>query len=235
MGEYRRALAANPNHARARLGFAQALFEGSRLDVAAEAFEKAYRLDPESAREGLLSAHRDLAAALESEGLFDQARLHYQRVLDINPQDTAARVRMRDSWRATAGAHLAAGRWDKATEAYRAALRFMPDDEILQQAVRSLEQRHVESEARQRRRRQLERAVLELRLKEEQARRRQLEWVVQRGFGTVLAVAALAVALGSIVISVTAGAWNSGIWLMVVGVSLVALYATYAWITRDIS
>jgi len=232
--EYRRALAANPNHARARLGLAQALYEGGRLDVAVEAFEKAYRLDPESAREGLLSAHRDLAGALESEGLFDLARLHYQRVLDVNPGDATARIRLRDSWRATAGAHLAAGRWDRATESYRAALRFMPDDEILQQAVRNLEQRHVESEARQRRRRQLERAVLEVRLKEEQSRREFLQSSVLRALSILLLVAAVTVLAGAVAVAYAAGALGSGWWLMVVGLSMVVLYATYAWVTRGI-
>lgn len=232
--EYRRALAANPNHARAQLGLAQALYEGGRLDVAAESFEKAYRLDPESAKEGLLAAHRDLAGALESEGLFDQARSHYQRVLDISPLDTSARVRMRDSWRATAGAHLAAGRWDKATESYRAALRFMPDDEVLQQAVRNLEQRHMESEARQRRRRQLERAVLELRLKEEQSRREQLERHVLRSHSVLLAVSAVVTLATALAISVAANAVGHGTWLMVVGLALVVLYATYVWVTREL-
>jgi tetratricopeptide (TPR) repeat protein len=232
--EYRRALAANPNHARARLGLAQALFEGGRLDVAVEAFEKAYRLDPDSAREGLLSAHRDLAAALEAEGLLDQSRIHYQRVLDVNPLDTSARMRLRDSWRATAGAHLATGQWDKATEAYRAALRYVPDDEVLQQAVRNLEQRHMESEALARRRRQLERAVLEVRLNEEQALRAKMQKSGLRALGILLAVAAATSLIGTVAVSYAAGQLASGLWLMVAGLSLLVLYTTYVWITREI-
>ena len=175
LADYGRALAVNPNHARARLGMGQALFESGRLEAATDAFDKAYRLDPESARDGLVAAHRDLGILLESEGHLDQARPHFLRVLDLQPDDLTARVRMRDSWRATAGTHLASGRWDRAMEAYREALRFMPDDVHLQQAMATLEERHLEAEALQRRREQLERAVLESRLKEEQSRRERIE------------------------------------------------------------
>lgn len=232
---YRKALAANPNHARARLGLAQALYESGNLEAATDAFEKAYRLDPVTAQDGLLAAHRDLGSMLENEGEFDRARLHYQRVLDINPEDPSARVRMRDSWRATAGAHLAAGRWDKATEAYRAALRFVPDDPILEQAVTTLEQRHVEAEARQRRRGQLERAVLEARLKDEQSRRRKLEQGTQRALSSMLAVGAAAVLVGALVISVASHTIETGTWPMVVGVSILVLYAAYALAMRSLS
>jgi tetratricopeptide (TPR) repeat protein len=232
---YRRALAANPNHARAQLGLAQALYESEQLEAAADAFEKAYRLDPVSAQEGLLAAHRDLGSALENDGQLDRARLHYQRVLDINPDDSSARVRMRDSWRATAGAHLADGRWEKATEAYRAALRYMPGDAILEQAVTTLEQRHVEAEARQRRRRQLERAVLEARLKDEQARRQKMEQNVNRSLSVLLAVGAATALLGALAISAASGTIGSGTWPMVVGVSILALYAAYAWARRSLS
>ncbi|MFN2114703.1 MAG: tetratricopeptide repeat protein, partial [Anaerolineae bacterium] len=232
---YRRALAANPNHARAQLGLAQSLYESEQLEHAADAFEKAYRLDPVSAQDGLLAAHRDLGSALENEGQLDRARLHYQRVLDIKPDDSSARVRMRDSWRATAGAHLADGRWDKATEAYRAALRFMPGDAILEQAVTTLEQRHVEAEARQRRRGQLERAVLEARLKDEQARRAKMEQNVHRSLSIMLATGAAAALLGALAISIASGTIRSGTWPMVVGISILALYAAYAWSTRSMS
>jgi tetratricopeptide (TPR) repeat protein len=233
--EYRRALAANPNHARAQLGLAHARYETGRLDLAVEAFEKAHRLDPESAREGLVAAHRDLGSTLESDGRFDQARPHYLRVLDITPDDPAARMRMRDSWRATAGAHLAAGRWDKAAEAYREALRYAPDDEYLRQAVATLEQRQIEAEVVQRRRQQLERAVLESRLKEERERREALERAVHRSLPVLVAVSAGAGLVTALVFSAGTEVITSGLWPIVVGVSLVVVYATYVWASRNLS
>lgn len=231
--EYRRALAANPNHARAQLGLAQARYESGRLELAAEAFEKAYRLDPESARDGLVAAHRDLGVSLENEGLFDQARPHYLRVLDLTPDDPAARVRMRDSWRATAGSHLAAGRWDKAAESYREALRYAPDDIYLQQAVATLEQRQIEAEAVQRRRQQLERAVLESRLKEERARRERLEEAVQQALPALVLVSAAAGVVSALAISVGDSSHLGSMWPAVIGASLIVVYATYAWIARN--
>ncbi len=232
--DYRRALAANPNHARAQLGLAQALYESGHLESATDTFERAFRLDPESARDGLVAAHRDLGAALENEGLLDQARPHFQRVLDIAPDDPTARVALRDSWRATAGAHLAAGRWEKAVEAYREALRYVPDDEFLRQAVANLEQRHSEAEALQRRREQLERAVLESRLAEEVADRQVLESGLRHDLPRLLAANALVGILTAVVI-VAAGDAGDQLWPLVLGVGLTVLYATYILAMRRLS
>lgn len=232
--EYGRALAANPNHARARLGLAQAHYESGRLDQALEAFEKAYRLDPESAREGLISVHRDKAVALEGEQLLDQSRGHYLRVLDLDPNDTSSMLRLRDSWRSTAGAHLAGGQWDKAIECYRQALRYAPEDEVLLSTVRTLEQRHMESEAVQRRRRQLERAVLEARLHEEEARRYRVERSAARALSVMLTVGATTSLAGALIVGHGADRLHGGLWLMVAGMSLIALYAAYAWSTRHL-
>jgi tetratricopeptide (TPR) repeat protein len=234
MAEYQRALAANPNHARARLGIAQAYYESGRLEAATDAFEKAHRLDPESARDGLIAAHRDLGAMLENDGQFDHARPHYQRVLDIQPGDQMARIRMRDSWRATAGAHLAAGRWDKAMEAYREALRYVPDDEYLQQAVTALEQRHLESEALQRRRQQLERAVLEARLKEAQTQRAQTEAGARRALSVMFVICGIATVLVPITLALIARPLHASVWPITAGLSLVTMYLTYAWATRKL-
>lgn len=235
IGEYQRALAANPNHARARLGIAQAFYESGRLEAATDAFEKAHRLDPESARDGLVAAHRDLGAMLENEGQFDHARPHYQRVLDIQPTDPMARIRMRDSWRATAGAHLAAGRWDKAMEAYREALRYVPDDEYLKQAVTTLAERHLEAEALQKRRQQLERAVLEARLKEEQSQREGLEASAQRALSLLFAICAMTIVLGTIVLSVVARSLHAAAWPLIAGLSLAILYVAYTWAMRQLA
>jgi tetratricopeptide (TPR) repeat protein len=232
--EYRRALAVNPNHARAQLGLAQSLYESGRLEAARDAFEKAYRLDPDSAQAGFVTVHRELGAALENEGLLDQARPHYQRILDVAGDDPSARVALRDSWRATAGAHLAAGRWEQALEAYRQALRYVPDDEYLRHAVVNLEQRHVEAEALQRRRQQLERAVLEARLQEEQDRRAHHEAILRRDLPRLLAANAVA-SLATAVLLLVAGDAASHLWPVAVGVGLAVLYGTYTWAIRTLS
>lgn len=228
---YHRALAANPNHARAQLGLAQALYERGQLEHAIDAFEKAFRTDVESARDGLVAAHRDTGITLESEGRFDQARPHYQRILDITPDDALARQRMRNTWRATAGAHLAAGRWEQAVEAYREALRYVPDDAVIQQAVTELEQRHLEAEALKRRRQQLERAVLEARLREEQARRERLERTVAV---TLPRFAALICGLGlisALIVRLAPASWQPSLWPLLI-VSPALVFAGYLWSRR---
>jgi len=228
---YRRALAANPNHARAQLGLAQTLYEAGRLEAAAEAFEKAYRLDPESARDGLVAAQRDLGAMHENESRFDQAWPHYQRILDINPEDTTTRFRLRDCWRATAGAHLAAGRWDKAAEAYREALHYVPEDRYLREAVEKLEERHVEAEALHRRRQQLERAVLESQLEEERGRREGFQATAQRTVAAQAAMAAVAVGATAILVG-AAGDTAALVWPPVAAAGLLGIYAGYSWARR---
>lgn len=229
---YRRALAANPNHARAQLGFGQALYEAGHFEAATENLEKAYRLDPESARDGLLAAHRDLGAMLENESHLDQARPHYQRILDLSPADETAKVRMRDCWRATAGIHLASGRWDKAAEAYREALRYVPDDPLLQDAVEKLEERHLEVDAANRRREQLERAVLESRLDEEQARRTLVEASMRGIVGVVVGVAAVAVIATALLLgSGTAAAWH---WPTITFGALMTVGGAYLWARRQL-
>ncbi len=235
MAEYRRALAANPNHARAQLGLAQAFYETGRLELATEAFEKAHRLDPESARDGLIAAHRDLGSMFENEGHFDQARAHYHRVLDIVPEDLSARQRLRDCWRATAGAHLAAGRWDKAIEAYREALRYFPDDEYLTQAVATLEERHVEAEALQRRRQQLERAVLEARLREEQAWRSHLYRSVRYVLPAVTGLSAAGGMMAALALTLLGDGRLSGFRPLVVAACIAAVYLSYSWARRRLS
>jgi tetratricopeptide (TPR) repeat protein len=154
--------------------------------------------------------------------------------LDVAPDDSSARIALRDSWRATAGAHLAAGRWEQALAAYRQGLRFVPDDEYLRQAVDGLEQRHVEAEALQRRRQQLERAVLESRLREEEDRRRRREVMLRRDLPRLLAANASA-SLATAVLLLAAGDAASHLWPVAVGVGLAVLYATYTWAIRTMS
>lgn len=228
---YRRAVAANPNHARAQLGLGQALYESGRLEAATEAFEKAYRLDPESARDGLVAAQMEIATTFDAKGRYDQSRPHYLRVLDVHPDSPDVRVRLRDGWRATAGGHLAAGRWDKAVESYREALRYIPDDEIIKQAVVDLEQRHLESEALRRRRQQLERAVLEARLREAQGQRDRLVARVRGVLPLLLATAALVAGTTAVAVGALGGRTDPAQVAIVVGAALITLASAHgvAW------
>jgi hypothetical protein len=141
---------------------------------------------------------------------------------------------MRDCWRATAGIHLAAGRWDKAAEAYREALRYVPDDPHLQDAVEKLEERHLEVDAANRRREQLERAVLESRLDEEQARRFTVESSM-RGIVKVLGgVAGVAVATTAVLLGAGGPVQQGWHWASVMAVALTTVGASYLWARRQL-
>lgn len=234
LDRYRSALAANPNHARAQLGLGQALYERGMFEPAVDAFEKAYRLDPESARDGLAAAHRDLGEVFDSEARPDRARPHFLRVLDIMPEDRSARERIRDSWRATAGAHLAAGRWEQAAEAYREALRYIPGDEAIRQAVIDLEERHVEAEAVRLKRQQLERAVLESRLREEIERRQGLESHLERALPTLLTASAGIALVGMLTVWLVASFSDYRALLFVIGSVLIVIYTAFALMRRRI-
>ncbi len=228
LDRYRSALAANPNHARAQLGLAQSLYERGMLEQSVDAFEKAYRLYPESARDGLSAAHRDLGEAFDSEARPDRARPHFLRVLDIMPEDMSARERIRDSWRATAGAHLAAGRWEQTAEAYREALRYMPGDEAIRQAVIELEERHVEAEAVRWKRQQVERAVLESRLLEEIARREGLESRLEQALPTLLSTSAVVTLVGMLAAWLVVSTYGYRALPIAIGSVLCIIYAAFA-------
>ena len=229
LDRYRSALAANPNHARAQLGLAQALYERGMLKQSVDAFEKAFRLDPDSARDGLSAAHRDLGEAFDSESRPDRARPHFLRVLDLMPEDLSARERIRDSWRATAGAHLAAGRWEQTAEAYREALRYIPGDEAIRQAVIELEERHVEAEAVRWKRQQLERAVLESRLIEEITRRESLESRLENALPTLLSASAVVTMIGMLAAWYAATTADLRSLPIAIGAVLCVIYAAFAW------
>ncbi len=68
-----------------RLG--TALRAQGRLSEAAEAFAQGIR-----AQDDRLELHLNLAIALTELGRFDDARSHYERVLELDPQDTAAHL-----------------------------------------------------------------------------------------------------------------------------------------------
>ena len=66
--DYRRTLAANPNHLRAHLGLAQAHEEQGNWESANEAYRQAYELDKNSACEGLVHSYEQLSASEMAQG-----------------------------------------------------------------------------------------------------------------------------------------------------------------------
>lgn len=155
--DYRRALAANPNHTRAQLGLAQALYERGDLPEAIEAYQRAYDLDRSSARDGLLTALREYGASLEEQGDVVAAIKQYEQVLEYAPEDLDTLRRLRLIWQQQAEAHLAAGRLESALTAYQEALRLAPEDPWLLERIAYVRERLRQSEDAR-----LQRALIQL-------------------------------------------------------------------------
>ncbi len=169
--DYRRALAANPNHTRAQLGLAQALYERGDLPEAIEAFERAYDLDQGSARDGLLTALQAYGALLEEQGDLQGAIKLYQRVLEYSPDDSEAIQRLQAIWQSQAEAHLAAHRLESALAAYQEALRLNPNNQALSERIAYIRERLRQSEGVRLQRALIQRSVLERQLAEEREAR----------------------------------------------------------------
>jgi tetratricopeptide (TPR) repeat protein len=90
---YRCALAANPYHAGAHLGLAQALHKQGLIEEAVTEYEKAYNLD-EMARERLVKALITFGETLEKEGRSEESASQYKRVLELSPENRDARERL---------------------------------------------------------------------------------------------------------------------------------------------
>jgi tetratricopeptide (TPR) repeat protein len=128
--DYRKALAANPNHSGAQLGLAQVLFELGEFEAAVEAFEKAYAIDEMSARDGLVRARIAVGQKHEEAGHQAEALVEYQKALQYTPQDDTLRRRLANIWLGRASEAIAAGGLANAYEAYREALSFDTDGGI---------------------------------------------------------------------------------------------------------
>ena len=165
--DYRRALAANPNHVRAQLGLAQALYESGALAEAIAEFEKAYQLDAVSARDGLIEARLALGESLEREGKDDEAISQYECALGLAPEDKEIRRRLVNVLMKQAGAYLDARDFDEALKACQRALEVRPEDESLKERLIAVEERRrrwIEVEWKQE---AIKRGLMEERLREE--------------------------------------------------------------------
>ena len=178
--DYRRALAANPNHARAQLGLAQALYERGELAEAITEFEKAHMLDEASARDGLITARLALGKELEEEGRDEEAVVQYERLLALAPDDEDVQGRLLGIWRRRAETRLADGHFKEALAAYQRALALRPGDEELAEKIAMVERRWQESEEVQLKRELVKRGVLEEQLEEERRLRTLAERKIQQ-------------------------------------------------------
>lgn len=129
--DYRRALAANPNHSAAQLGLAQALHESGQGVEAIAEYEKAYKLDPIGARDGLIAVLLEHGKSFQRSGQVDKAIAEYKCILAVSPADEEAQQRLIDIWLAQGEALLAEDNLKAATKIYRQALETFPSNNAL--------------------------------------------------------------------------------------------------------
>ena len=136
---YRHALAANPNHAGAQLGLAQALHEQGLIEEAVTEYEKAYNLD-EIAHEGLIKALLASGEVLEKDPTsVAEAVRRYERVLEIVPDNEVARRRLTDIKLAEAEAYEQQREWRRANDVYTWLIREFDEGEAKRRLQRMLE------------------------------------------------------------------------------------------------
>jgi len=171
IADYRRALAANPNHAKAQLGLAQALYEQGKLAEAIAEFEKAYQFDEASARDGLVEARLAFGESLEREHKVKEAISQYECALKLAPEDEGIKGRLVDALIEQGEAYLDADDFDGALRVYQRALEVRPEDEELRERTTAVErqrQQHIEVAWK---RETIKRGRIEEQLKEERRRR----------------------------------------------------------------
>jgi Tol biopolymer transport system component len=97
MRHFRDALRANPAHLRARLALAFALLEKGQLEEALGEFEGAYKLDPDSARDGWVKTLMELGQKATAEGRWRDAQARFKKALELNPEQREARAGLREA------------------------------------------------------------------------------------------------------------------------------------------
>lgn len=88
---YGEALEVNPNHFRSLFNKAEATLEIGDFPGAVESFERAYKADPSRARHGYVQALLGDARVKMAHGQHRQARDHFKKALELDPDDEATR------------------------------------------------------------------------------------------------------------------------------------------------
>jgi tetratricopeptide (TPR) repeat protein len=221
--DYRRALATNPNHTRAQLGLAQALYELERLSEAIEAYERAYDLDRASAWDGLVAARQGFAAELKGQGDLVGAIEQYQRIWERAPDDPDMTAELHSLWRQQGEAHLADNQVERALAAFQEALRFDSSNQALTKQVSNLGERLRQSEDARLQRALIRQGVLERQLTEEGEARERAEQKARRASQVALGLAGAAM-----IISLASGL--PLMLRMILAVSMiVVLIFTFRW------
>jgi superkiller protein 3 len=116
VAEYRRALAANPNHVKANNNLALALLELGQLEEAAGHFKTSLQFEPKA------EIYSDLGFAVARLGKSDEAFADYQKALELDPNCASAHANL-------AVAFVQTGKLDEAESHYRKALSGRPTAE----------------------------------------------------------------------------------------------------------
>ena len=130
---FQQALAVDAANIQAQVSIASTYLDQKAYDTAVVEFEKTLALDEEdiAARAGLCDAHMALGDQATFKGRTKEAVQSYQKVLSINAEHTEARQRMSEIYRQRAEKALTDGRDEEALSAFEAALRFIPEDQVL--------------------------------------------------------------------------------------------------------
>jgi len=118
------ALKANPAHLRARLSLAYALFEKDQLEESLIEFEKAYRLDPDSARDGWVKALVEFGKTAYRQERWRDAQSRFEQALTLNPQHEEVKTWLQEAkeqkqlaeWYAGAQDSILGEAWSKAVD-----------------------------------------------------------------------------------------------------------------------
>ncbi|MCX7680913.1 MAG: tetratricopeptide repeat protein [Anaerolineae bacterium] len=134
---FRDALAAYPDHFRARLRLGETLLSLSRPDEAVAELERAYELDRKEARVALTRALVAQARAREERGDEDGALASCERILQVSPGDyTAQRIRngiLARRLETQARTFEQSAQWAQAAAIYERLMQQIPDGERVEE------------------------------------------------------------------------------------------------------
>jgi len=143
--DYRSALKVNPNHSGAQLGLAQVEYELGNLDAAITEYEKAYRIDEVSARDGLVRALLERGNKVLSEGQDEDALRDFNAALKLAPNHEEARYLVSAITLSRADRDMAKGDLEAAYKLYAEALRLNPVNATVQHVYVGLERLMMEN------------------------------------------------------------------------------------------